>query len=229
MPASNSFFLTSFTSPRSVAENNIFISCACQDLHPPGAAAQIRRVRIIASGIHRKQSLKARQTGGGLLLIRVSVLTCRDAVSLSSFRGEGQGEEVVVLSRQARHIRAAMRWKFARNRTSRTAKGLLSPSPHLQSRRGRATRQLLSSGGCVRGADCGGASGVEVISAGKQGSVGSGPARQPIRGTGRSVTSSKPGGALSNCGAVFTRAATVAWSPATPPLITTSSGGSPSI
>src|ERR1019366_1231971 len=90
MPASNSFFLTSFTSPRSVAENNIFISCACQELHPPGAAAQIRRVRIIASGIHREQSLEARQTGGGLLLPRVSVLTCRGAVSLSSRGGEGE-------------------------------------------------------------------------------------------------------------------------------------------
>src|ERR1035437_3328510 len=56
-----------------------------------------------------------------------------------------------------------------------------------------------------------------------------GQARQAIRGTGRSVTSSNPGGALSNRGAVFTRAATVAWSPARPPLITTSSGGSPSI
>jgi hypothetical protein len=37
-----------------------------------------------------------------LLLARISVLTDRGGVSLSSFGGEGQGEEVVVFSRHGR-------------------------------------------------------------------------------------------------------------------------------
>src|ERR1035437_7481431 len=45
-----------------------------------------------------------------LLLTRISVLTGRGSVSLSSFGGEGQGEEVAVLSQHARYIGAATRW-----------------------------------------------------------------------------------------------------------------------
>ena len=37
-----------------------------------------------------------------LFVTRISVLTGRGAVSLSSFGGEGQGEEVVVLRQHAR-------------------------------------------------------------------------------------------------------------------------------
>ena len=55
------------------------------------------------------------------------------------------------------------------------------------------------------------------------------PAGQAMQGTGRSVINSSPACALSRRGTVLTSAATVAWSPATPPFTTTSNGGSPSI
>ena len=51
----------------------------------------------------------------GLLLARISVLTGCDAVSLSSFGREGQGEEVVVLRQHARYIGAETRWNVATN------------------------------------------------------------------------------------------------------------------
>jgi hypothetical protein len=44
------------------------------------------------------------------------VFTGRSAVSLSSFGGEGQGEEVVVFNRHARDMVAATRWNVATNR-----------------------------------------------------------------------------------------------------------------
>jgi hypothetical protein len=52
-------------------------------------------------------------------LTRISVLTGCGAVSLSSFGGEGQGEEVVVLSQHAGYIGAAVPWNVATNRWHR--------------------------------------------------------------------------------------------------------------
>jgi len=76
------------------------------------------------------------------------VLTGRGVISLSSFGGEGQGEEVVVLSQHARDIGAAIRWKVATNRRIENSEG--PPLPDLlQGRRGRTTRPLLASARCV--------------------------------------------------------------------------------
>jgi hypothetical protein len=57
------------------------------------------------------------------------VLTGRGTVSLSSFGGEGQGEEVVVLSQHARDMGAATRWKAAANRSIEKGEGPPLPSP----------------------------------------------------------------------------------------------------
>src|ERR1035437_4696308 len=73
------------------------------------------------------------------------------AVSLSSFGGEGQGEEAVVLREQARYIGAATRWNAAPNRTIENSGGPPLPNPLLQRRRGRTTRPLLASARCVEG------------------------------------------------------------------------------
>ena len=63
-------------------------------------------------------------------LPRLSVLTDR-AVSLSSFGGEGQGEEVVVLSQHARYIDAATRWMVPTNHSHEKGDGPLAPEPRL--------------------------------------------------------------------------------------------------
>jgi hypothetical protein len=68
------------------------------------------------------------------------MLTGRDAVSLSFFGGEGQGEEVVVFRQHARQLGAATRWKVATNRSIENGDGPPLPSPLLQRRRGRTTR-----------------------------------------------------------------------------------------
>jgi hypothetical protein len=77
----------------------------------------------------------------------MSGLTDRGAVSLSSFGGEGQGEEVVVLSQHARYLGAATRWKAATNRSVENSDGGAPPLPDplLQRRRGGTTRPLFVS------------------------------------------------------------------------------------
>jgi hypothetical protein len=84
-----------------------------------------------------------------LLLTCISVFTDRGAVSLSSFGGEGQGEEVVVLSQHARYIGAATCWNVAANHNIENGEGPPLPVPLLQRRRGRTTRPLLASARCV--------------------------------------------------------------------------------
>ena len=81
----------------------------------------------------------------------------RWAISLSSFGGEGQGQEVVVLSQHARCIGAATRWKVATNRSIGSGDGPPLPDPLRQRRRGRATRPLLAFARCVQGAASSGA------------------------------------------------------------------------
>jgi hypothetical protein len=83
--------------------------------------------------------------GLGLTLNQV----LRGVVSLSSFGGEGQGEEVVVLNQHARSIGAATRWSVATNRNPENDDGPPLPDPLLQRRRGRTTRPLLASARCV--------------------------------------------------------------------------------
>jgi hypothetical protein len=83
--------------------------------------------------------------GLGLTLNQV----LRGVVSLSSFGGEGQGEEVVVLSQHARSIGAATPWNVATNRSTENVDGSPLPDPFLQRRRGRTTRPLLVSAGCA--------------------------------------------------------------------------------
>jgi hypothetical protein len=90
-----------------------------------------------------------------LLLTRISVLTGRGAVSLSSFGGEGQGEEVVVLSQHARFIGAATRKNIATNRGIEKGGGPPLPDPLLARRRGRTTRPLLKAARWVRGRGAG--------------------------------------------------------------------------
>jgi hypothetical protein len=68
----------------------------------------------------------------GLLRSCISVLIGRGAVSLSSFGGEGQGEEVVVLSQHAGYLGAATRWNFTTNRSIKNSRGPPLPSPLLQ-------------------------------------------------------------------------------------------------
>ena len=81
-------------------------------------------------------------TGGvrlsSLHFTRFSALTGRGAVSLSSFGGEGQGEEAVVLHQHARSIGAATLWKVSMRRSIQNGPPL--PSPLLQRRRGKTTR-----------------------------------------------------------------------------------------
>jgi hypothetical protein len=69
--------------------------------------------------------------------------------ALSSFGGEGQGEEVVVLNEHTRKTGAATRWNVATNRSVKNGEGPPLPSPLLQRRRGRNTRPLLASARCV--------------------------------------------------------------------------------
>jgi hypothetical protein len=77
-----------------------------------------------------------------LLLTRISVLTGRGAVSLSSSGGEGQGEEVVVLSQHARYMGEATCWNVTTNRGIENGDGPPLPNPLLQRRRGRITSSL---------------------------------------------------------------------------------------
>jgi hypothetical protein len=79
----------------------------------------------------------------------------RGAVSLSSFGGEGQGEEANVLGYHARSIVAATRWSVAANRITEKDEGPPLPNPLLQRRRGRTTRPALASAGSVCGAGLG--------------------------------------------------------------------------
>ena len=64
--------------------------------------------------------------------------------SLSSFGGEGQGEEVVVLCQHARSVGAAARWNVATNRSLENGEGPPLPNPLLQRRRGRSSRRLVA-------------------------------------------------------------------------------------
>ena len=83
------------------------------------------------------------------------MLTGRGAVSLSSFGGEGQGEEVVVLCKLSRYVGAATRWNIATNHSIEKGDGPPLPNPLLQRRRGRTTRPLLASAKYVYGAGLG--------------------------------------------------------------------------
>jgi hypothetical protein len=74
----------------------------------------------------------------------ISVLAGRGGVSLFSFGGEGQGEEVVVLSQHARYLGTATRWNVATNRSIDEGDGPPLPDPLLQRRRGRITRPFLT-------------------------------------------------------------------------------------
>jgi hypothetical protein len=67
-----------------------------------------------------------------LLHTRKSRLTGGGAVSLSSFGGEGQGEEAVFLNQRARYITAAPRWKAVMNRSIENCHEPPLPHPLLQ-------------------------------------------------------------------------------------------------
>ena len=82
------------------------------------------------------------------LFKRISVLTGRCAGSLSSFGGEGQGEEAVVLSQHVKYLSAATRWNVASNRSLNDGDWPPLPNPLLQRRRGRITPPLLGSFRC---------------------------------------------------------------------------------
>jgi hypothetical protein len=64
------------------------------------------------------------------------------AIPLSSFGGEGQGEEVVFFSRHAKGIAAAWHKTVAKCRSIETRPPL--PNPLLQRRRGRVARPLFT-------------------------------------------------------------------------------------
>ena len=66
------------------------------------------------------------------------------AVSLSSFGGEGQGEEVVILSEHPKYTGAATRLRVTPNHSIGNGTGPPLPNPLLQRRRGRTTRPLLA-------------------------------------------------------------------------------------
>jgi len=56
------------------------------------------------------EGLEIQNAAMDLLLTRVSALTGRGAASLSSFGGEGQGEEAVVLNHRVKYLEAASSW-----------------------------------------------------------------------------------------------------------------------
>jgi hypothetical protein len=72
-----------------------------------------------------------------LHLTRFSALTGRGTVPLSSFGGEGKGEEAVALRQHAKSKVAATRWKVSMNRSIQNG----PPLPHLllQRRRRKTT------------------------------------------------------------------------------------------
>jgi hypothetical protein len=84
-----------------------------------------------------------------LNLAYIPAATGFGTASLSSFGGEGQGEEVVVPNQHAGHIDAATHWKVSAHRSIENGKGPPLPNPLLQRRRGRTTRPALGSPGCM--------------------------------------------------------------------------------
>ena len=82
---------------------------------------------------------------------RIMVHTGSGTVSLSSFGGEGQGEEVVVFSQHARYIDETTHWKATPNPSIQNGNGPPLPIPLLQRRRGGTPGSMLASARCPCG------------------------------------------------------------------------------
>jgi len=82
-----------------------------------------------------------------LLLIRVSALTGRGAASLSSFGGEGQGEEAIVLNHRVKYLEAASFWSVTTSHSieRKDEPPLCEPRNRLE----KAARPLLVYVGCI--------------------------------------------------------------------------------
>src|ERR1035437_9366100 len=118
-----------------------------------GGAIQYHTDNAIARVLFKRRALRANpaSTAGvrasPLLFTRISALTGRGAASLSSFGGEGQGEEAV-FHQPAKAIATAASWHAATIGSFDNGPPL--PSPLLQRRRGRrTTSSLFDSVKCV--------------------------------------------------------------------------------